>query len=282
MTETLPRLPSLAALYLRLPATARRSPGKNIRIPRLGVKVRAQHASASRLAAYREVCGMDASTHLPITFPQVQAMPLHLWLMVRPEFPVPLVGVVHLRNHFELLCPMPTDQEFDVHAALAGGRRTHQGYEFDVITEYTADDGKPVYRSLMTLLHRMKSGQRSPRPAPAAAELSEYRSFEVPADTGRRYAPVSGDFNPIHLFALSARIFGFPRAIAQGMWTAARIAGLLEEARGEALTTLDVQFRPPLLLPSKVTLKFDALDGGRSFALLSRTADKVHCTGSAG
>ena len=33
---------------------------------------------------------------------------------------------------------------------------------------------------------------------------------------------MSGDVNPIHLHALTARAMGFPRAIAHGMWTYAR------------------------------------------------------------
>src|SRR4029078_1795482 len=46
--------------------------------------------------------------------------------------------------------------------------------------------------------------------------------WTLPDDLGRRYAGVSGDHNPIHLHSWSAKPFGFPRAIAHGMWTKAR------------------------------------------------------------
>src|SRR6266487_1403229 len=46
--------------------------------------------------------------------------------------------------------------------------------------------------------------------------------WELPADLGRRYAAVSGDRNPIHLYRLTAWLFGFRRPIAHGMWAAAR------------------------------------------------------------
>lgn len=286
MTDTLMQMPGAGGLYARALGTARRKPGKNIRIPRIEVKVPAVQADARRLAAYREICGFElAPEQLPITFPQVQAAPLHMWLMLRPEFPIPLMGIVHVRNVFEVLKPMPADGAYDVRAALTEGRRTHQGYEFDLLTEYTDASGEIVYRSLMTPLYRMKTegGPVRAKPTAPAPVLSEYRSFDVPSDIGRRYAPIGGDFNPIHLYALTAKAFGFPRAIAHGMWSLARAAALIEIARATPSRTLSVQFRQPLLLPGKVALKFSgANEAACDFALLSRTSDKVHFSGRIG
>ncbi|MGQ0697554.1 MAG: MaoC family dehydratase [Panacagrimonas sp.] len=281
MTDTLLQLPSAPGLYIRALGTMRRKPGKNIRIPQLEVRVHAVQASPSKLEAYREICGFEYSPYLPITYPQVQAAALHLWLMLRPEFPIPLLGIVHLRNRFEMLRPMPAGEAYEVRAALVDGRRTHQGYEFDLLTEYSTTEGEVVYRALMTPLYRMKSDEARPKPSPAPTGLAEYRSFEVPADIGRRYAPIAGDFNPIHLSALTAKAFGFPRAIAHGMWALARATALLESAHGSAIRTLNMQFRQPLLLPGKVALKLEAQGAGLDFALLSRTSDKVHFTGAA-
>lgn len=282
MTDTLLKLPSAAGLYAGALRTARRKPGQNIRFPRLQVKVAAVQTDPHRLAAYREICGFGPGDQLPITFPQVQAAPLHMWLMLRPEFPIPLMGIVHVRNSFERLGPMPTEAPYEIRATLAEGRRTHQGYEFDIVTEYRDAEDRLVYRALMTPLYRMKSEGGAPRSksAPAMPALAEYRSFDVPADIGRRYAPIGGDFNPIHLFALTAKAFGFPRAIAHGMWSVARAAALVESARGAASRSLSVQFRQPLLLPGKVALKFTSGSAVSEFALISRSSDKVHFTGT--
>ena len=54
------------------------------------------------------------------------------------------------------------------------------------------------------------------------ANLSCQAGFTAPADIGRRYGLVSGDMNPIHLSAPSAKLFGFRQAIAHGLWTKAR------------------------------------------------------------
>jgi acyl dehydratase len=54
------------------------------------------------------------------------------------------------------------------------------------------------------------------------------------------------------MHALSAKLFGFPRAIAHGMWTKARCLAALESSLPEAYTVA-VSFRRPILLPSRVT-----------------------------
>ena len=63
---------------------------------------------------------------------------------------------------------------------------------------------------------------REPEDVPASAE------WKLGGDLGRRYAAVSGDRNPIHMHALTAKPLGFPAAIAHGMWTKARCLAALE------------------------------------------------------
>ncbi len=89
------------------------------------------------------------------------------------------------------------------------------------------------------------SSNGSESPAAASAE------WKLGGDLGRRYAAVSGDRNPIHLHALTAKAFGFPRAIAHGMWTKARALAALEGTLPDAYT-VDVSFRRPILLPGTV------------------------------
>jgi acyl dehydratase len=74
----------------------------------------------------------------------------------------------------------------------------------------------------------------------------------VPARTGTDYADVSGDRNPIHTSRVGARLFGFPRPIAHGMWTMARCLAALD-GRLPASYTVDVAFKLPILLPGKVS-----------------------------
>ena len=100
--------------------------------------------------------------------------------------------------------------------------------------------------------------------------------WEVSENTGRRYAMTSGDFNLIHIHALTAKAFGFKQAIAHGMWSKARVlAGLNLPEAYEA----DVLFKLPMYLPSTVEF-LTAQDGTTTdFLIRNQKSQKPHVSG---
>ena len=90
--------------------------------------------------------------------------------------------------------------------------------------------------------------------------------WRVGAETGREYAAVSGDRNPIHTSRLGARLFGFPRPIAHGMWSKARSLAALEGRLPERYT-VDVAFQAPILLPATVSFRAAETGDGWEFGL---------------
>ncbi|WP_028006997.1 MaoC family dehydratase [Solimonas flava] len=285
MNATLARLPSAEGLYLKAATTVLRRPKGKPRIPQYGVQVKGVRVSAQQLSDYRQVCGFADSHTLPITFPHVMAAALHLHLMTQPQFPLPLLGLVHVRNRIEQLRGLGTGESYDFDVRLAEAREVRQGLEFDIVSSVTVD-GAEVWNEVMTTLYRIP-GPKKPaaKPAPVPASLSDYIAVDAPADIGRRYAKVGKDFNPIHLAPLPARLFGFKRHIAHGMWSAAHCAALLADHLEGEPRMLDVQFRQPLFLPGRAALKFahgigeHGSGNGIEFALLARNSDKVHLTG---
>jgi acyl dehydratase len=101
----------------------------------------------------------------------------------------------------------------------------------------------------------------------------------VPEDIGRRYGEVSGDRNPIHLHKLTAKMFGYPRAIAHGMWTKARCLAAFE-GRLPGACTVDVRFKLPVLLPSKAGFAAFPADDGWRFELFGARNGKPHLEGT--
>ena len=189
------------------------------------------------------------------------AFGLALDLMTRPDFPFPLAGLVHIENVIEVHRDLGADVPLDL-AVRAEGLRAHdRGRVIDVVT--TATRGR--YGRLVRALH-----VPSPDAHPAAAARRSSRPRHrrprrrgaVRRDVGRAYAKVSGDRNPIHTSTIGARLFGFPRPIAHGMWTLARCLGALP-SRPTAPYTVDASFRRPLLLPSTVRFSTDGTDGSR-------------------
>jgi len=147
-----------------------------------------------------------------------------------------------------------------------------------------------LWQATMTVLKRGVRSDDStpalsgPKPAsldaPAETALAQYLRIQAPEDTGRRYARISQDYNPIHLHAATARLFGFKRAIAHGLWSKARVLAELQPKLACAPRRFDVSFRQPLLLPGRATLRYVQEATGIEFALLEASGGKVHLSGT--
>jgi acyl dehydratase len=211
------------------------------------------------LAEYAHVCGFPVADALPVTYPHVLAFPLQVELMARRSFPLPLPGLVHVRNRITAHRVIDAAEPLTVRVHAQALRAHPKGAQVDLVAEIEAA-GEVVWEGRSTYLARGATApEGAPEPAdpPGIEDGASAATWRVAADTGRRYARVSGDVNPIHLHPWAAKAFGFPRAIAHGMWTAARAVAALQGRLPGALT-YDVAFGKPLLLPSTVELRTGA------------------------
>jgi acyl dehydratase len=240
--------PSLAALYPKAVLTGLRRRGGR-ELPDTAYALRGVRVGADHLAAYDRVCGLRLDDELPATYPHVLTFPLQVKLMTAADFPFPLAGSVHVANRITQARPLRLDDELELRTRVANLRDHPRGKQFDMISEALVG-GETVWTDVSTYLRR--SGESDPAPEREHREPPEPTAiWRVPADIGRRYAEVSGDRNPIHLHTLAAKLFGYPRAIAHGMWTKARCLAAFE-GRLPAAFTIDVRFKTPVLLPGKV------------------------------
>ena len=110
-----------------------------------------------------------------------------------------------------------------------------------------------MWEATSTYLRRGKGDKDAEgRARPVRRRRLAPASLAAPGDLGREYAAVSGDHNPIHLYPLTAKAFGFPRQIAHGMWTKARCVAALENRLPDAVR-VEVEFKKPIFLPGTVT-----------------------------
>jgi acyl dehydratase len=101
-------------------------------------------------------------------------------------------------------------------------------------------------------------------PAAGAAEapaLPPIAGWQLSGASGRAYAALSGDWNPIHLWPWTARLMGLQAPIIHGMHTLGRACAELERAGGRPLARLDGRFRAPIELGSAVALAAGLADG---------------------
>ncbi|WP_219413066.1 MaoC/PaaZ C-terminal domain-containing protein [Pseudonocardia nigra] len=278
MRTVLDAPPRLGALYAKaaLGAVGRRGsalPGTEL--ARADVAVDRDH-----LAGYARVCGFAVGDALPPAYPHVLAFPLQVALMADRAFPLPLPGLVHVRNAITVHRRIDAAERLDVRVRAERFVAHPKGAQVDLVAA-VAVDGEPVWDGRSTYLARgatAPEGSGEPAAEPAAVpEGAPTATWRVDAGTGRRYARVSGDVNPIHLHPLTARAFGFPRAIAHGMWTAARSLAALQGRLPDALG-YDVAFGRPLLLPSTVELRTRSADDGWDLDVRSRK--RTHLTGA--
>ena len=255
-------------------------------VPRIEARLGKVVIDRAHLASYSEICGAATGGTLPIAYPHILAMPLHLAMLGAEAFPVKLFGLVHVHNRIAMREPLSADEPAEIRAWIEGYRETERGQEFDLHTEYVVA-GEPRWDETCTFLARRRA------PAGAGAKTTQTRSgempdgeavktssFRAPAGLGRRYGFISGDVNPIHMSDLTAKAFGFPRAIAHGMWSLARLASDFEPAQFDGGCELSVTFKLPVYMPAWLMLQRWAIGNGWGFALRDAQGDKPHLTGT--
>ncbi|MCW3001293.1 MAG: hypothetical protein JWQ20_591 [Conexibacter sp.] len=297
-TRTLRSAPSAISLYPRAVAGSyalpllRRVPllggwagsARDGALPDVVLELRAVELDRARVADYARVCGFALRDELPVTYLHVLAFPLSMRLMTDSAFPFGVLGLVHVANRIDHHRPVRLGERPALRVRATGLRDHAKGKQFDIVAEATVD-GECVWEGRSTYLRQgaankstKKSADRPEPPEPTAL-------WDVPGDIGRRYGSVSGDRNPIHLHALSAKAFGQPRAIAHGMWLKARCLAALE-AELPAAFAVEVRFKRPVLLPAKVGFSTQrdgaGPGGGRSFAVHDARRGAPHLEGRIG
>ncbi|GAA0391337.1 hypothetical protein GCM10009541_38050 [Micromonospora gifhornensis] len=265
----LSRLPAPGPLYRRallgtLPGLGGR---RGADVPAVELAVGGVAVDPQRLADYDRVCGFRLADRLPATFPHVMGFPLALRLITAPEFPIPLTGVVHIGNRITVHRPITVTDRLDFTAWAENLRPHDRGRQVDVVLVGSVD-GEEVWRGVSTYLWRQRTpgdGERRDRAEPPAPPAASAR-WRVEPRIGTEYARVSGDHNPIHTSRLGARLLGFPRPIAHGMWTKARCLAALESRLPEAYT-VQVAFKLPVSLPSTVAFSAGRQGDDWDFAL---------------
>jgi acyl dehydratase len=278
-TRSLSDSPRILPLYARAAAKTL-VPGGGSEIPTdLAFELPDVEVDPAHLAAYAKVCRFRLRDELPATYLHVVAFPLHLALMSDGRFPFGAVGLIHVANRIVQHRPVRFDERVAISVSARALEPHPRGRAFTIVSAARVSD-EVVWTDDSTILKREskngepdKRGEEPPEPPPVGAQ------WRLPGDLSRRYAAVSGDRNPIHMHDVPAKLLGFPRTIAHGMWTKARCLAALESRLPRAFA-VEARFRKPVLLPSTVT--FGAVDedaGAIRFAVRAGRDGAPHLDG---
>lgn len=250
-------------------------------LPDTVVSLAAQPVDLDKLAAFGRVAEHTLTGKLPSIYFNVLSMPLQLKLMTGDGFPFPVIGLVHVNNVIEQQRTVDAAEPLGLSVRAENLRGHAKGRQFDVISEARVGE-ELVAKATSTYL---KIGKPSEDVAAESGEEIDFESlpsvatWALSGDLGRRYASVSGDRNPIHMHDLTAKAFGFPKAIAHGMWTNARALAALDNKLPEQFE-VDVAFKRPILLPAKVGFHVGEVDNGLNFSVRNAKKGTPHLDGT--
>ncbi|QKT08682.1 hypothetical protein HUN08_16815 [Gordonia sp. X0973] len=284
---TLDDIPSTLDVYSRavaamLPGIGKSGPVRpDAAVPDTVYRYTTQGTDLNRLAEYCRTTGIQLGNNLPLTYPFVLQFPLVMKLMTSSEFPFGAVGSVHVENRIRRFRQIPVTDRLTISTSAGNLREHRKGMLIDVTSTFEVG-GELVCEQVGTFLSQQRTSlsdeERGPAPKegtppPPDAVLS------VNLGEIRNYAAASGDRNPIHMGNLPAKAFGFPRAIAHGMWSAAAATANIGSQLPDAVE-YQVRFGRPILLPAKVNLYTKRAGGPGEYdiSILDRKKGFPHLT----
>lgn len=252
------------------------------RIEPVELEARKVVLSAAHIRKYREVCAVPPSAQgLPPAYLHVLAMPLHMQLFVVKNFPVKVLGLIHLRNTIRVLAPVEEREPLRLRVFFDTMRVTDFGQEYDFTTSFE-QNGSVVWEEVSTMFARGTSGPKEGNKRPVIERSNHPENgvltdtLDVADNTGWRYARVSGDFNPIHLTARTAQMFGFKQAVAHGMWSMGRCLASASPRIPNVKIQIDTQFKLPVYIPSQALARTWEVPGGAEISMCTMKGDRLH------
>ncbi|NIE97136.1 hypothetical protein F3J02_11715 [Acinetobacter sp. Tr-809] len=247
-------------------------------LPQVEYVVDTLKIDSKHLESYNEICGFKNDGFVPAIYLAVLSQSLQMHMMTSEAFPFPILGLVHIRNQIKQTRKIAVNEQITLSCKFGELKPHDKGLQFDFITTAKVG-GEVVMESLTTYLSRQKTEKKVTEKAKEVKEpaYQPQAEWNISENTGRRYAVISGDFNLIHIHAVTAKAFGFKQAIAHGMWSKAKALASIElPAAYEA----DVWFKLPMFLPSTVEFLTAAEPKQTDFLIRNVKSKKPHVAGT--
>ncbi|WP_339725182.1 MaoC/PaaZ C-terminal domain-containing protein [uncultured Paraglaciecola sp.] len=224
-----------------------------------------------RCRNFHQVVGWDLdSDRLHPCYLHSLAFPMHMMLLLLPEFPFPLLGLVQVNNQIIQERPIKKGERLSVTSCFEQLELHPKGWLFSIKVEFY-NGSELVWKSISTNLFLTKHGRQVNSIVQQSTDNFSYdinTSWQLEANLGRRYAKVSGDFNPIHLSKWSAMLFGFKQHIIHGMWTKSYCISELQKHNPKIFNhayLVNSAFKQPLYLPNQIEI-FSQTSGSNSLS----------------
>jgi acyl dehydratase len=233
------------------------------------------------VAAYASVTGLRYGDTVALTYPFVLTYPVVMELVTGFDFPFAAMGAVHIQNRITRYRPIAVTDVVKISAHAENLREHRKGLLVDVVSRVFVGN-QLAWDQVTTFLHQQRtslSAEPGPEPPKAVKLPPPSAVVRITSRQIRRYASVGADHNPIHTSRIGAKLFGFPRPIAHGMFSAATVLANIEGQLPDAVS-YTVKFGKPVFLPAVLGLYTDRVEHGWDITLRDLTKGYPHLTGS--
>nr|WP_320191277.1 MaoC/PaaZ C-terminal domain-containing protein [uncultured Desulfobacter sp.] len=249
-----------------------------------------------RVNRFKQVCGYDTNrSGVPAAYIQSLFISIMSRFISSSYFPISPMGLIQTGQSFELTQAVSPGLKLDLYCRILDMTRTEKGIVSRFLMEAAvagdhaekkafaqSDEKELVWHGIATYLTRSNARKPKGKNQPSRdIHLPAKEIIDVSANTGRRYAAVSRDFNPHHLYTWTALPMGFKQPIAHGIWSMARAGASLEKAAGyPALTGMDGNLKLPIFMPARITLGYTFSGTNARFELRDKAQGVPHLKGS--
>lgn len=218
-----------------------------------------QIINEKKINPYNKICGFEIhdTPEIPISYFQTLFTGILGKFITSSAFPINPLGLVHIFQSLEIKQTITPNESVDLSCDLTQVSRTLKGIEYTFTLTVESNQGV-VWEGVSIFLTPIKRAKKKEHKKQDSV-LPHTINFLVPSNTGRAYASVSNDYNPHHLSSLLAKLFGFKKAIAHGMWSLSKVLSELNKTTKLNLTGTRVEawFKRPIFMPATVILGHD-------------------------
>ncbi|MGJ9416584.1 MaoC/PaaZ C-terminal domain-containing protein [Massilia sp. CMS3.1] len=212
----------------------------------------------AHVASYCRALGFTPGA-VPLPYWYLPVQRAHMATLLSDDFPYRLAGIVHVENELTAHAQAPLDAPVMLATRIDVLPPTASGAVYCALETVGSANGEPIFTCTSSYL-----AVRGARSGKARGERLRVQqgavidSWTLGPSSGRDYARISGDWNPIHLAPWSARLMGLPAPIIHGMHSLGKACAALEKMAGRPVASISVRFTAPVPLGQAAVLTHGA------------------------
>ena len=238
--------------------------------------------SQQHVLDYKKFTGFHGDQSVPLSYWYLIAQRAQLAFKMDPRFSYPVAGIVHISNVMQQFAPIDLSREIDIEVSASQETLDERGALY-VNFEVTISQLRTSQVICKSRYLARRATKRKGQPKVVnenEAGFLHLAGWALESDVGRQYAKISGDYNPIHLWPWSAKLLGFNKPIAHGMFLVAKSQAMLEQTIGTPVTHMSATFLKPAMVPGQLRLertsdRYRMLSGATVCATGSFSMEKI-------